>query len=245
MRNVKVLLLAAGFGTRLKELTANTPKPLVSLGKCKLIDCALWQFKQAGIKDLVINLHYKGEQIQKYLGDGKERGFKITYSIENPILGTGGAIKKVLKEDPDKPILVYNSDSVFGSDLNLAEFVSTFLNDERAPIASMLLRTPADPKFGVIRYNQEKITSILDYGKLEEKATDANFCGVHIFSERAKNYILDLPDVSCSIRDLYPSFFKSDELISYQLFPGFFRDTGTVERLQQVTAAIEEGLVSY
>ena len=112
MQNVTALLLAAGFGTRLGELTKKTPKPLVAVGSHKLIDFSLWQIQKAGFSEVVINLHHLSDQIVDYLGSGDRFGIKIKYSKEESILDTGGAIKKVMVDNPRTDIcLLYTSPS--------------------------------------------------------------------------------------------------------------------------------------
>src|SRR5262249_17667983 len=91
---VRAMVLAAGFGSRLRPLTDHTPKPLLKVGDHPLIAYALALLRAAGIRDVIINLHHRGEQVRAALGDGAAFGLSISYSEEDPILDTGGAIKK-------------------------------------------------------------------------------------------------------------------------------------------------------
>ncbi|MEM9059414.1 MAG: nucleotidyltransferase family protein [Pseudomonadota bacterium] len=106
------MIMAAGFGTRMGELTRDLPKPLLPLGGMTLIDHALSHVRDAGIGSAVINLHYRGDQIREYLA-GRETP-RISFSVEHPeILDTGGGIVQALPVLGPNPFAVLNSDAVF------------------------------------------------------------------------------------------------------------------------------------
>ena len=90
----QAMLLAAGLGTRLRPLTLTTPKPLLPLDGCTLIDHQLRYLASAGIGRVAINLHHLGEKIRAHAGDGSRYGLSIHYSEEPEILGTGGGVKR-------------------------------------------------------------------------------------------------------------------------------------------------------
>src|SRR5580765_4253891 len=92
--STKAMILAAGLGTRLRPLTQTTPKSLLLVNDQPLILYALRLLKKHGITEVLINLHYLGELIEKELGNGKKIGMKISYSWEPHVLGTGGGVKK-------------------------------------------------------------------------------------------------------------------------------------------------------
>ena len=90
---MKAMLLAAGFGTRLRPLTESVPKPLLPLGPYPLLVWNLLLLRRHGIGDVMINLHYRGEQIRQALGDGSPWRMRLVYSHEPVLRGTGGGIK--------------------------------------------------------------------------------------------------------------------------------------------------------
>jgi MurNAc alpha-1-phosphate uridylyltransferase len=106
------MILAAGRGERMRELTAGTPKPLLRAGGHYLIEYMIHYLQQAGITDIVINLAYRGEQIQQALGNGDRYGVHLEYSMEPERLETGGGILKALPLLGDAPFLVVSSDVV-------------------------------------------------------------------------------------------------------------------------------------
>ncbi len=115
---MKAMLLAAGLGKRLSPITDTTPKPLLEVGGKSLIEHQLERLRDAGIQDVVINLHHLGDQIQSRLGDGASLGINISYSIEGELLETGGGIKKALPMLGDSPFLVISADTYTDFDLD-------------------------------------------------------------------------------------------------------------------------------
>lgn len=107
---MKAMILAAGKGERLRPLTLHTPKPLVRAGGVPLIEYHLRAIKSAGVEDVVINHAWLGQQIEGYLGDGRQWGLKIRYSPEGEPLETGGGIFRALPLLGDEPFLVVNGD---------------------------------------------------------------------------------------------------------------------------------------
>src|SRR5258706_2851077 len=92
MTGMRAMILAAGKGTRLRPLTDSIPNPLIDVAGQPMIAFPLQLLRNAGIQDVVINLHHLGEQIRSALGDGSTYGVRIRYSEEDPILDSGGGI---------------------------------------------------------------------------------------------------------------------------------------------------------
>lgn len=107
---MKVMIFAAGRGKRMAELTNSTPKPMLRAGGRPLISYTVEKLRDAGFRDLVVNLAYLGEQIQQYLGDGSAFDVHIRYSVEAEALETGGGIVRALPLLGDEPFLVVNAD---------------------------------------------------------------------------------------------------------------------------------------
>lgn len=108
---MKAMILAAGRGERMRPLTDHTPKPLLTVGEMRLIEYHLRRLAQAGIRDIVINHAWLGEQIEYVLGNGAHYGVNIAYSAE--IVGgleTGGGIFQALPLLGDAPFIVVNGD---------------------------------------------------------------------------------------------------------------------------------------
>jgi MurNAc alpha-1-phosphate uridylyltransferase len=108
---MKAMLLAAGRGERMRPLTDSLPKPLVPIAGKPLIGYRLAALARGGIREVVINLSWLGEQLRATLGDGARYGVSITYSDEGPVpLETGGGIFCALPLLGPGPFLVVNAD---------------------------------------------------------------------------------------------------------------------------------------
>ena len=122
----RAMVMAAGKGTRMRPLTDNKPKPLVSFAGRPLIDHVLDRLEEAGIEEAVVNVHHFADMLEEHLAKRKA-GPRIVISDErDALLDTGGGTKKALGLLGDEPIITFNSDSVwvegFGSNLrNLIE----------------------------------------------------------------------------------------------------------------------------
>jgi NDP-sugar pyrophosphorylase family protein len=94
-KRMKALILAAGEGTRLRPLTADRPKPMLTVGSVPLIEQIISLLKRHGITEIAINLHYKPWAIVNHLGSGRRMGVHIQYSLEEQLLGSAGAAKRL------------------------------------------------------------------------------------------------------------------------------------------------------
>jgi len=108
---MKAMILAAGRGERMRPLTDHTPKPLLEVGGKALIEYHLMALHQAGIRDVIINHAWLGEQIESRLGNGERYGLEIQYSPEVPVaLETAGGIIQALSRLGTEPFIVINGD---------------------------------------------------------------------------------------------------------------------------------------
>ena len=108
---MKAMILAAGRGERMRPLSDRMPKPLLEAGGYRLIEYHLAALRNAGIRDVVVNLSWLGDQIREALGDGSRYGLSISYSPEGPTpLGTGGGIHRALPLLGADPFLLVNGD---------------------------------------------------------------------------------------------------------------------------------------
>jgi len=109
----KAMILAAGFGKRIHPLTLKHPKPLLKIGKETLLSSTLKFLKLFGIKQVVINVHYLGEQIVDYIGRNK---FDLTVTVvkeKDKILDTGGGVLNAIQHFSNLPFLIINPDTIW------------------------------------------------------------------------------------------------------------------------------------
>jgi len=106
--SLRAVVMAGGFGTRLRPLTDDLPKPMLSMGTKPLPELIVDQLRLAGIRKVNLATHYKGDLIAEHFKDGKDFGVDIQYIREDQPLGTAGALSRM--EQSDEPILVINGD---------------------------------------------------------------------------------------------------------------------------------------
>lgn len=112
---LQAVIMAGGFGARLRPLTEDLPKPMLPIGERPLMEHILEQLQQAGIRQVNVTTHYKPEKIIEHFGDGRAFGVELTYVNEDQPLGTGGALG--LLPTPSEPLLVINGDILTQVDL--------------------------------------------------------------------------------------------------------------------------------
>jgi len=150
---MKAIILAGGFGTRLKEILKDTPKPMaLVLGK-PFLEHQIRFLKEQGITDIIIAVHHMSDKIKSYFGNGLRFGVDITYSEEETPLGTAGAIKKAQKY-LDDTFLVINGDSY--SDIDLSKLLE-FHKSKNSKFTLALTKTKEAEHYGSIILDGSKI----------------------------------------------------------------------------------------
>ena len=128
---MRAMILAAGYGKRLRPLTDHTPKPLLSIGGKPMIVHHIEKLADAGIKEVVVNLGHLGSKIPQSLGNGSTWGLSIEYSDEGPEpLETGGGMTKALPLLGTETFLLVNGD--VWTDLNFSSIPSSLTGDDQA-----------------------------------------------------------------------------------------------------------------
>ncbi|MCP9463539.1 MAG: NDP-sugar synthase [Nitrospira sp.] len=237
---MKAMILAAGFGTRLRPLTEQMPKPLLPIGGVPLIVWNLLLLRRHGFRDVVINLHYLGSMIEQALGDGSRFGLRITYSKERTILGTGGGIKHAEPYFDGEPVLVLNGDTLVELDLDA---LIAFHWTHRAA-ATLVLREDNDAaQWGLVEVGLgHRIVRIRGKGLENVGPTVPRmFAGIHILDLRL---LQGVPTGAVlSIMDSYIDAIKQRERVMGYDMRGYWSDVGTLERYRQAERDVEAGLI--
>lgn len=238
--SVDVLLLAAGFGSRLRPLTEQIPKPMIEVAGRPLIHWNLEMLSRAGVRKVFINLHYLPKVIEDYVGDGSKWGLDIECVFEPEILDTGGAIKNLLSRFSHGNLLTVNSDILIEPGFLLREFVGAHLNNESRPLVSMLLRPDPDAeRYGSLRIDDTgKICGFLgvDYacGNSVDLPSDEllMYTGIQLMSRRVFEFFPE-NDVFSITRTVYPRVLAQGGLMRGEVFRGYWCDVGTPDRLDK------------
>ncbi|PWB36019.1 alcohol dehydrogenase [Pseudomonas sp. SDI] len=158
-RNNPVFLMAGGFGTRLRPLTHNCPKPLLKVGEKPILELILERFISSGFHRFFISTHYMPEMIREHFGDGSRWGVSIQYIHEELPLGTGGALGLLPHDEIDLPLFMMNGDLLTTLDFeNLLDF-----HQEHAAAATMCVREyEYCVPYGVIQSDGHRIQSMVE-----------------------------------------------------------------------------------
>jgi mannose-1-phosphate guanylyltransferase/phosphomannomutase len=156
---MKAIVLCAGYGTRLGDLTREIPKPLLDLNGRPLLHYILSNLAKHGFRDLAINLHFKPEMIRDYVGDGSAWGVRVTYSHEPALLGTAGAVKNLSSFfQNSSEFLVHYGDILTDQDLSsLAQF-----HQAKQAFATLLLHKRNKSNSRVEMDSSNRITHFLE-----------------------------------------------------------------------------------
>jgi mannose-1-phosphate guanylyltransferase len=224
------MLLAAGFGTRLKVLTEQRPKPMMPVCGVPLVRWSAAQCAHHGAHRLVINLHHMGEQIQHEIGDGDDMGLQVAYAPEPQILGTGGGIRAMARQLPRTTCLVANAKQINDVDLSAA----LAFHRRSGSLATLVVRPdPNAEKWGAIGVGEGgRITRILDAAAPGAEAGEAHmFTGIHIVEPELIDAIPG--GVSCIVRETYMPLIKAGGAMSAFVHWGYFYDHSTPARYLQ------------
>jgi NDP-sugar pyrophosphorylase family protein len=240
------MILAAGYGTRLGELTRVRPKPMLPICGAPLCRWAVLWLRAQGVREIVINLHHLGEQIAAELGDGSALGVSIAYSHEEGlILGTGGGLreaKQLLDDGHDTPIVVVNGKILV--DLELAPVLAA--HRARAAEATMVLRTDAEGIWGgtlAVDSNTGTLATFL--GETRPGASPGPtmmFAGIHVMQP---SFIDRVPPEGeqCIVRTAYRQLFHESRGINVHVHDGYWWEHSTIERYLQGIANVLDGRV--
>ncbi|NOU24892.1 MAG: NTP transferase domain-containing protein [Methylotenera sp.] len=158
-----VLVLAGGFGTRLKSVVPDLPKPLADISGKPFLWWLLSHLENEGAKDVYLSVGYLHEHIQSFFGHRFNK-MNLHYIVETEPLGTGGAIKNACQKIPEPQILVLNGDTLAMADLN--QFID-FASAYNSKLFMAVAKVENASRYGtVIKNETNQITGFAEKGKL-------------------------------------------------------------------------------
>ena len=219
------ILLVGGKGTRLRPLTAATPKPMLPTAGVPFITHQLARARDAGVTHVVLATSYKSEVFSDYFGDGSRVGIELEYVHEAEPLGTGGGIRNVadkLHAGPDDPVVILNGDVLSGHDLA----AQVALHREFDAAVTLHLTEVDDPRaFGCVPTDDDgRVTAFLE--KDPDPVTNRINAGCYVF----KRSIIDtIPyGVPVSVeRDTFPGLLRDRHLVLGHVDIAYWLDLGT------------------
>ncbi len=144
---MKAMVLAAGLGTRLRPLTNDRPKALVEVGGRTMLEIALERLRAFGVREAIVNVHHYADMVIEYLRAHENFEMRIEVSREDPVLDTGGGLKKAawffLEDGGDQPFLLHNVDVI--STIDLAALAGA--HEERGAVATLAVQDRATSRY--------------------------------------------------------------------------------------------------
>lgn len=241
-----IVLLAAGFGSRLRPLTEKTPKPLVRIGPKCLLDWNLDLVRAAGFSSVFVNTHYLSEKVEQHLKSISD--LEISVSHEPEILDTGGAIKNLENRFDEDTVVTLNSDALLGRDFPLRRIIQAHLDSRDGRVATLVVRKdPQADLYGALQIDASgRVSRFLDsppptelrlensQGNLEK----VMYTGVSVLSRKLLQMMPPEGQAFSLTRATFAKAFSEGELLQSRLYSGYFCDVGTPERLEQARLAI-------
>ena len=229
----EAIILAGGFGTRLRHVLAQVPKPMAPVGGKPFLCLILDYLLQQGISHVVLATGYKHEYIENYFSD-YYRGIAISYSEEKEPLLTGGAIRKACQLVKSERVLVLNGDTIFPIGINL-------LAEAKAPIAIALRQVADTSRYGAVDVDDSQ--HILSFReKTASNGAGLINGGVYVVD---KKWLLDLPlPQRFSFENELLQPMAAEGLFAGVTFNDYFIDIGIEEDYRRACNDYAAGLIA-
>jgi NDP-sugar pyrophosphorylase family protein len=237
---MKALVLAGGFGTRLRPLSCTRPKMLFPIGDQPLMDWTLKNLSQGGVDTVVMAVNYMAEALVRYLGPTKY-DLGIIYSREQRPLGTGGPIRKAKELLNGEPFLVLNGDVI--SDIDYRRLIE--YHKTKGGLATLALTPVSDPsRYGAVDLDWEgRITRFVEKPEKGKEPSNLINAGIYVLDPKIFDYIPDGRSVSIE-REVFPVLANERKLYGFE-FHGLWTDMGAPDdylKANQIILSKYEGV---
>ena len=237
---MKAMILAAGLGTRLRPLTDSRPKALVEVGGRTLLEITLARLREAGITEVIVNVHHHAKMVVAYLKENNNFGMRIDISREDDLLlDTGGGLKRAawfFREEEagaEEPFILHNVDVVSSIDLKrMAGYHS-----ERRALATLAVQNRASSR-QLLFDDGMALCGRRIQGRPDEIARTVPavqamaFSGIHVISPRLLEMICE--EGVFSIMDVYLRLAANRaSILGFSADEYYWRDVGRLSDLQQ------------
>jgi mannose-1-phosphate guanylyltransferase / phosphomannomutase len=224
---MKGVIMAGGFGTRLKPLTINRPKPMVPVANRPIMEHIVALLRRHGITDLISILYFQPEHITSYFGDGSAFGVNMQYVTAESDFGTAGAVRNASHLLGDDRVLVISGDVLTDFDLGAA----IRSHEERRAEATIALTAVENPlAFGIVIVDEAtgRIERFLEKPTWGEVFSDTINTGIYILEPEALRRVPEQTNVDFS-RDLYPEMLRDGARLFGYVAEGYWRDIGNID----------------
>jgi mannose-1-phosphate guanylyltransferase len=223
---MKAMVLAAGLGTRLRPLTYEITKPMVPVLDRPVMEHILDLLKRHGFDEVIANLHYFPDSIKQYFGD------RITYRVEEELLGTAGGVRACRDFFGGEPFLVISGDAL--TDIDLGALAARHAS--AGGIATLAVKKVPDTReYGVVLHDRDgRITGFQEKPAPEEALSDLGNCGIYVFSPEIFDYFPERPFADWA-QDVFPALLENDVPFHIHEIDEYWNDVGSLTELRQGT----------
>jgi dTDP-glucose pyrophosphorylase len=225
-----VFIMAGGFGTRLRPLTDNCPKPMLKVGGKPILEQILLIFIAAGFHRFYISTHYMPKVISDYFGNGEKWGVTVQYVHEEEPLGTGGALGLLPHDEIDLPMVMMNGDLL--TSMNLQSFLE--FHESHDSIATMCVcEYEHQVPYGVITAQGTRVKSMV------EKPVQRFFinAGIYLLSPELVRSVK--PGTRIDMPTLLEQQIDSDKLVSMFPIHEYWLDIGRMDDFHKAQIEIQ------
>jgi len=227
---VKAIIMAGGFGTRLRPLTINIPKPMVPIANLPMMEHVVNLLKKHGFDDLMALTFYQSDIIKNHFKDGRKFGVKMDYMLPDQDYGTAGAVRYAA-DFCDETVLIISGDVLTDFDLS-----SGFrFHEEKQGDATILLTRLENPlAYGIVITDaDDRITRFLEKPSWGEMFSDTINTGVYILDPKTVRLIPPKTNFDFS-QNLYPIMLQKQMNLLGKVCDGYWRDVGNIDEYVNV-----------
>ena len=226
---MKVVIMAGGEGSRLRPLTCDRPKPMVTVMNVPVMEHIINLLKKHSLTDIAVTLQYLPAQIKEYFDDGRDFGVNLHYFTEDTPLGTAGSVRNAASF-LDETFLVISGDAL--TDFNLTKILQ--FHRLRGSIATLVLSRQESPvEYGVVVTDKkDKIVRFLEKPDWSEVFSDTVNTGIYVLEPEIFSYFEQGIKFDFS-KDLFPLLMQEGQELYGQVMTGYWCDIGNLEQYRQ------------
>jgi mannose-1-phosphate guanylyltransferase len=245
---MKAMILAAGLGTRLRPLTDDRPKALLTVAGHTLLEIALKRLRAFGVRDVIVNTHHHADMILDYLRANQNFGMRIEISREETLLDTGGGLKKAAwffldsGGNSQQPFVLHNVDVI--STIDLGRMVR--FHTEQDALATLAVQDRETARYllfdeqGQLCGRRAGSDGNPELVRPAETVQALAFSGIHVISPKLLTKMAE--EGAFSIIAAYLSLAaQGEKIVAFRADKCYWRDLGRPQNILQAAEDIDSG----
>ena len=218
---MKAVILAGGFGKRLKPLTDNRPKPMIEILDKPILEWQIKHLAKNNIKEIIICVGYLKEQIIDFIASGNKFDVHVAYTVEDEPLGTGGALKNTysLLKDEKNGFFMINGDIL--TNINFLDLVN---ENNHSKLAFVPLKSP----YGIVEFDENlNVTGFEEKPNIDGKWINA---GIYFFNQEVFDYLPERGNIETTA---LPAMAKEQKLKAKNFEKSFWKSIDSHKDIEE------------